>query len=161
MIGLNFKNQFKSIFGQSEKDNVGMNGEQETGILDAFVGRIANSNQEEQDLTTSFKILNEMELTLKLEQDSILLAIFSGEFNGVSSSKAEIALYVDNVQQSDTKRIAGDNTTVFVLGTQGVFNLKAGTHKVSIKGKLNSGSIGDIVSGDNGELNIITFKKQK
>jgi len=160
-MALNLKGIKKNIFNQSNRDETGLrNGNPVLSLIDAEVSSIYNSDLSEQDLTTSYQIINGLTGTIRLDQDSYCLVIYSGEFNGLTTINADVIIDIDGTPQTKTTRRMGGVTT-FINFTQGIFELKAGTHTISIKAKQSAGTTGDLVSGDNGEMNIIIFRKNK
>ena len=73
------------------------------------------------------------------------------------TQEVEVAIHIDGAEQTKTRRIDGLRNT-FTMNTQALFSLSSGTYDIDIRAKLLSGSTGDIVSGDNGEMDILVFR---
>ena len=73
------------------------------------------------------------------------------------TQEVEVAIHIDGAEQTKTRRIDGLRNT-FTMNTQALFSLSSGTYDIDIRAKLLSGSTGDIVSGDNGEMDILIFR---
>jgi len=75
----------------------------------------------------------------------------------LETQDVDVAIHIDAAEQTKTRRRDGGRSP-FMMNTQGLFTLAADTYDIDIRAKLSAGNVGDIVSGDNGEMDILIFK---